>query len=60
MHLNHSDGYFLQAGFFTATEGVSVWQVVDLGAAYIGYVVLGNLSIKMNTVPIPHHSILPF
>lgn len=42
--------FFLQAGFFTAAEGVGVWQVVDLGAAYIGYIVLGNLSIKLNTV----------
>lgn len=42
--------FVLQAGFFTAAEGVGVLQVVDLGAAYIGYIVLGNLSIKLNTV----------
>lgn len=40
----------MQAGFFSPAEGVGVWQVVDLGAAYIGYIVLGNLSIKLNTV----------
>lgn len=38
------------AGFFNPVEGVGVWEVVDLGAAYIGYIVLGNLSIKLNTV----------
>eukprot|EP00892_Ulva_mutabilis_P003122 jgi/Ulvmu1/12810/UM097_0039.1 len=38
------------AGFFTPAEGVGPRQVVDLGAAYIGYIVLGNLSIKLNTV----------